>query len=341
MSRLQYFLRRLALSIPVLFFGATLTFVIFRFGPIDPAAAIVGEAASESSRAEYLEIRRQLGLEQPVADHYVEFMLDFFTFDLGQSWVLAPGTDVVDLLVIYGPRTLWLAFWAVLIPVFIGIPLGVYAGLHSNTLTDYAVSMVGIVWRAMPNFWLAIILLAVLSQSEALIGFDWNGFLVETSVTGTPGLSNITSPRGFLAATKQVLPAALVLGSASMGSELRIARTAVLETINESYVETARANGVSRRSLVWKHVLRNAMIPLVPTITNEAFLLIGGSVIVEVVFGINGIGWLFFQAALNGDLPLVTALVFVFIVVVVLMNIVQDLLYVLIDPRVGYEGKGA
>ena len=339
MSRLQYFLRRLALSVPVLFFGATLTFIIFRFGPIDPAAAIVGETATESSQAEYLRVRRQLGLEQPVLEHYWQYMVDFFTFDLGQSWVLASGTDVVDLLLIYGPRTMWLAFWAVLIPIFVGIPLGVYAGLHSNTAADYGISLFGIVWRAMPNFWLAIILLAVLSQSDALLGFDWNGFLVETSVTGTPNLANLTSPTGFVAATKQVLPAAAVLGSASMGSELRIARTAVLETVNSNYIETARANGVPRRSLIGKHVFRNSLIPLVPTITNEAFLLIGGSVIVEVVFGINGIGWLFFQAALNGDLPLVTALVFVFIVVVVVMNIIQDLLYVLIDPRVGYEGR--
>jgi len=339
MSRLRYFLRRLALSIPVLYFGATLTFVIFRFGPIDPAAAIVGETATEASQAEYLRVRSQLGLDQPLLEHYRQYMVDFFTLDLGQSWVLAQGTDVVDLLVIYGPRTMWIAFWAVLIPIFVGIPVGVYAGLHSNTVADYLISMFGIVWRAMPNFWLAIILLAVLSQSSSLLGFDWNGFLFETSVTGTPDLSNLASPRGFVIATKQVLPAALVLGSASMGSELRIARTAVLETINASYVETAEANGVSRRSLVWKHILRNAMIPLVPTITNEAFLLIGGSVIVEVVFGIHGIGWLFFQAAINADLPLVTALVFVFIVVVVVMNIIQDLLYILIDPRVGYEGR--
>ena len=339
MSRGRYLAKRLVLSIPVLVVGATLTFVIFRFGPIDPAAAIVGEAATEGSRAEYEQIRRQLGLEQPVMAHYRGFMIEFFTFDLGRSWVVAPGTAVTDLLLIYGPRTLWLSFWAVLIPIFVGIPIGVYAGLNANTLTDYGLSSFGIVWRAMPNFWLAIILLAVLSQSDSLLGIDWNGALVETSVTGTPDLSALGSPAGFLAATKQVLPAAVVLGSASMGSELRIARTAVLETVTAEYVQTAKANGVSRRSLVWKHVLRNAMIPLVPTITNEAFLLIGGSVIVEVVFGINGIGWLFFQAALNGDLPLVAGLVFVFLVVVVVVNLLQDLLYVLIDPRVGYGGR--
>ncbi|MEY7849795.1 ABC transporter permease [Natrarchaeobius sp. A-rgal3] len=339
MSRWQYFARRLLLTIPVVVLGGTLTFVIFRFGPIDPAAAIVGEAATEASRAEYEQVREQLGLTQPVATHYVEYMMNLLTLDLGQSWVLAPGTSTVDLLFIYGPRTAWLAFWAVLIPIFVGIPLGVYAGLNANSRIDYVVSAFGIVWRAMPNFWLGVVLLALLSQSESLIGFDWTGWLVETSVTGTPDLSNLTSPSGFAVATKQILPPAIVLGSASMGSELRIGRTAVLETINSDYVEAAKANGVTERSLVWKHVLRNALVPLVPTITNEAFLLIGGAVIIEVIFGIQGIGWLFFQAALNGDLPLVTALVFVFILAVVAINIVQDLLYVLIDPRVGYEGQ--
>jgi peptide/nickel transport system permease protein len=339
MTRWRYFLRRLALSLPVLFLGATLTFVIYRFGPLDPAAAIVGEAATESGAEEYLRVRRQLGLEQPVLEHYREYMVDFFTFDLGQSWVLAPGSTVVELLIIYGPRTLWLVLWAILIPIFVGIPMGVYAGLHANTPADYGLSVFGIVWRAMPNFWLGIILLAVLSQSSSLLGFDWNALFVETSVAGTPDLSRLGTPTGFLTALKQVLPAAVVLGSASMGSELRIGRTAVLETVNAPYVETARANGVGRRSLVLKHVLRNALVPLVPTVTNEAFLLIGGSVIVEYVFGINGIGWLFFNAAVNGDLPLVTGLVFVFIVVVVLINLLQDLLYVLIDPRVGYESR--
>ena len=339
MSRFQYFLRRLILSVPVLFLGASLTFVIFRFGPMDPAAVIAGETATEAGHAQYMQIREQLGLEDPAIVHYQEYMFNFFTFNLGQSWVLAPGTSVVDLLFIYGPRTLWLVAWAVLIPIFIGIPMGVYAGLRSNTPADYGLSMFGIVWRAMPNFWLAVILLAFLSQSHALIGFDWNAFIVQTSVAGTPNLSELNTLTGFATAFKQILPAAVVLGSASMGSEIRIARTAVLETINSKYVQTAKANGVRKHSLVGKHIFRNALIPLVPTITNEAFLLIGGSVIVEVVFGINGLGWLFFQAAINGDLPLVTALVFVFIVIIVIANLVQDLLYVLIDPRVGYEGR--
>jgi peptide/nickel transport system permease protein len=339
MSRWRYFARRLLLSVPVLVLGGTFTFMVLRFSPIDPAASIVGTASTEAGLEEYYRVREQLGLSQPVLVHYRKYMIDLFTLDLGQSWIVSQGTPTTDLLRTYGARTLWLGIWSVLIPVVVGIPLGVYAGLHSNTKSDYLVSSFGIVWRAMPNFWLAIILLAVLSQSQSILGFDWTNLGPNISLIGTPDLSNLTTVGGFLAATKQILPPAIVLGSASMGSELRIARTSVLETINSNYVETARANGVPRRLVVWKHVLRNAFVPLVPTVTNEAFLLIGGSVIVEVVFGIHGIGWLFFQAAVQGDLPLVGTLMYVFILMIVGINLFQDVLYTVIDPRVGLEGS--
>jgi peptide/nickel transport system permease protein len=246
------------------------------------------------------------------------------------------------------PRTIWLGFWSVLIAVFIGIPLGFYAGIRSNTVADYVASVSGIVWRAMPNFWLAVIILSILVGSESLLGFDWDTLLIDlpSGVTGNPGLTYMhgdplaffTQPGETLASIKKILPAAIVLGSASMGNEMRIGRTAVLETKNEQYVDFARAKGVTDRMLVWKHILRNALIPLVPIVTSEAFLLIGGSVLVESVFGIQGIGFLFFKAAIQGDLPLVGTLMFVFIVLMLVINIVQDVLYTLIDPRVGYEG---
>ena len=353
MSRWQYFLRRLLLAIPVVFIGMTLTFIIIRMGPIDPVAAILGPDAGPAQQAQ---IEKRLGLDRPLWEQYLSFMRDLLTFNLGQSWVVKEGRSVYSLIGTYAPRTLWLGFWSVSIAIFIGIPIGFYAGLNPNTWGDYVASFGGIVWRAMPNFWLAIMLLAILRQSERFFfGLDWHAFGVEIpSLVGQPPLDFIAitewvslgllsvpvgiyfSPIGMLASIKQVLPAALVLGSASMGTEMRIGRTAVLETINSNYVETARAKGVSERMIVWKHVFRNAMLPLVPIITNEAFILIGGSVIVEVIFGINGLGYLFFQAAVQGDLPLVGSLMFVFILLIVSINILQDLLYTILDPRVGY-----
>lgn len=340
MNRFRYFLRRLALSVPVVWLGTTVTFAIIRLGPLNPAAAIVGPVNSAEARDRLRRIERQLGLTDPIHEQYVDYMMSLLTFDLGQSWVIYPGQDTVSLLITFGPRTIWLGLWAVLIPLFIGIPLGLYAGLHPNTKRDYAASVGGIVWRAMPNFWLAVVLLAGLSLTDSVFfGSGWEGFLVETELVGPPDLSNLASVDGFLRATKQILPAAFVLGSASMGNELRLSRTAVLEIITEDYIETARVIGVSKTRIIGKHVLRNALIPLIPIITSEAYLLVGGSVLVEVVFGINGIGTLFYDAMVAGDLPLAGSLMYVFILITVTINIAQDLLYTIIDPRVGYGGR--
>ncbi|WP_207586509.1 ABC transporter permease subunit [Halomontanus rarus] len=354
MSRWRYFLRRLLLAIPVVFLAMTMTFIIIRMGPIDPVSAIIGPEGGAAQRSQ---IESRLGLNDPLWEQYTSFMWNLITFNLGQSWVIQPGRGVYSLLGTYAPRTLWLGFWSVLIALFVGIPLGFYAGLNPNTTGDYFASFGGIVWRSMPNFWLAVMMLAVLRQSERFFfGLDWHTFGVEIGslvgqppldffgVTGWTTIGLLSIPSGFYfsgttlaASIKQVLPAAIVLGSASMGSEMRIGRTAVLETINSNYVETAKAKGLSNRIIVWKHVFRNALIPLVPIITNEAFVLIGGSVIVEVVFSINGLGYLFFQAAVQGDLPLVGSLMFIFVLLIVGMNIFQDFLYTILDPRVGYE----
>ncbi|WP_266079205.1 ABC transporter permease [Haladaptatus caseinilyticus] len=336
MSRWRYFARRLLLSIPVLIFGATITFVVIRMGPLDPVAAILGPTGDPQA---YNRIQDQLGLNQPLWQQYIDYMTNMFTLQLGDSWVLRPDTSAYSLIVEYAPYTIWLGFWSVLIALFVGIPLGFYAGLNPNTWSDYTASFGGIVWRAMPNFWLAVILTEVLSQSGGyLFGFDWENWLVPVSVIGRPDLSNLFNPDILFPAIKKTAPAALVLGSASMGNEMRIGRTAVLETVNSNFIETARAKGVPPRSLVWKHIFRNALIPLVPIITGEAYLLIGGAVLVETVFSIKGIGYLFFQAVIQGDLPLVGSLMFIFILLVVIINILQDFLYTIIDPRVGYDG---
>lgn len=337
MSRAQYLGKRLLMSIPVVWIGTSMTWFIIFMGPVDPASRLLSEGQVRNPAA-YEAAQQQLGLDQPPLQHYVDWLSSLVMFDLGQTWLLYEGSNVNALILDFLPQTLWLGFWSVLIAVFVGIPLGFYAGTHSNSVADYTASMGGIVWRAMPNFWLAIMLLAVLAATGPIIGVEWQSVLIPLdALTGSPDLSQLNTADGFLAAVKKVLPAAVVLGSASMGNEMRIGRTAILEVRNEDYVDLARAKGVSDRALVWKHIFRNALVPLVPIVTSEAFLLIGGSVLVETVFGINGIGWLFFQAAIQGDLPLVGTLMYIFILLIVGINLVQDLLYTLIDPRVAME----
>ncbi|QCC58061.1 ABC transporter permease [Natrinema thermotolerans] len=341
MSRWRYFFKRLLLSVPVLFLVMTFIFVLLRMGPVDPVAARLGP---EASGAEAARMRERLGLNDPLWEQYLDFVTNFLTLDLGQSWVIYGDMEVTRVISFAGPPTLWLGFWAILLPLFIGIPLGFYAGLRPNSGSDYIASVSGILWQAMPNFWLSIILLAVLRKTKGggWFGFDWYTFGPDiSSITGTPDLTFVTAAgidwSTIASDIKLILPPALVLGSASMAAELRIGRTAILETINSNYVETAKAKGLTDRVIIWKHVFRNALIPLVPVITNEAFLLIGGSVIVEYIFNINGLGKIFFQATLQGDLPLAGALLFIFTLVIILLNIFQDLLYTIIDPRVGYE----
>ncbi|ELY43023.1 ABC transporter permease [Natronorubrum tibetense] len=350
MSRWKYFFKRVLLSIPVLFLALTFIFVLLRMGPVDPVAARLGP---EATGAEAEQMRERLGLNDPLWEQYIDFTTSYLTFDFGQSWVVYSGYEVTAILSWTAPPTLWLGFWAILLPLFIGIPLGFYAGLRPNTGGDYVASVAGILWQAMPNFWLCIMLLAVLRQTQGNEWFDWYAVGYD-SVTGTPNLGffnvsaidvGLTSipfvtgiDWGILGADiKLILPAALVLGSASMAAEMRIGRTAILETINSNYVVTAKAKGLKDRVIIWKHVFRNAMIPLVPVITNEAFLLIGGSVVVEQIFNINGIGRTFFRAMIDADLPLAGALLFIFTVIIILLNIFQDLLYTIIDPRVGYD----
>ena len=191
MSRWKYFLQRLVLSIPVLFLVMTLIFVIIRMGPLDPVASMLGP---EASGAQAEAIREQLGLNDPLWQQYVDFMVGLITLDLGQSWVIHSGRSVNSLVAIYAPRTIWLGFWAVLLPLFIGIPLGFYAGLNQNSWADYIASFSGIVWLAMPNFWLAIMVLAILRRTDGggFLGFDWYTFGPEVrSLIGTPPLDFI------------------------------------------------------------------------------------------------------------------------------------------------------
>ncbi|QSG05563.1 ABC transporter permease [Halapricum desulfuricans] len=347
MSRWRYFLKRVALSVPVLFSVMTFLFIMLRLGPLSPVAARLGQNASG---ADVTRLREQLGLNDPLWQQYIDYVRDLMLFQ-GESWVVRAGQPIPEAIASVVPVTLWLGLWAIMLPLFIGIPLGFYAGLRPNTAGDYVASVSGILWLSMPNFWLAVMALAILRQADSGL-FNWYtlgpntqsiignpdfGFLTTTQLLGVIPVPTSFDVMAFATDIKLILPAALILGSASMAAELRIGRTAVLETVNSNYVEMAKAKGLKGRTIVWKHIFRNALVPLIPIITNEAFILIGGSVIIEYVFNLNGIGRLYFDALVQGDLPLAGSLVFLFTLVIIFLNIVQDLLYTIIDPRVSYQ----
>lgn len=346
MSRLTYFTKRIILGIPVLLFATSFVFFILYTGPINPAVVIAGKGATAQ---EIARIAEKLGLNKPLWEQYIDFVIGMVTLNFGQSWVISPDTPVFTVISNRLPVTIWLGFWAIILPLFIGIPLGFYAGLRSNTWADYLTSAGGIIWRAGPAFFFAVIALTLLANSEKLFGVRWRTFLIDIpQIIGAPKLGFLTNPLdaitdpvdwwgSFFEAFKWILPASFVLGSASLGNELRIGRTAIMEVKNSNYVEMARAKGVSDRVLVWKHMFRNALIPLVPVITAEAAVLIGGSIVIEQVFSIPGMGQLVFQALIQGDIPLAAACIFILTVVLIAINIFQDFLYTVLDPRVSFE----
>ncbi|SDJ26005.1 peptide/nickel transport system permease protein [Halovenus aranensis] len=350
MSRWRYVLKRLALSIPVVFSVITFLFLVLRLGPLDPVAARLGQQAQG---ADVQRLRENLGLDEPLWVQFQDYIVETLTFS-GESWVVRNGAEVREMMFEVAGPTIWLGAWAIVLPLFIGLPLGFYAGLNPNTPSDIIANVSGIIWRSMPNFWLAVLALAFLRSTnggDGPFGFNWYTTGPQTqSAVGTPTLNFATIDdifgipmltgmdwSAFFVDLKLILPAAIILGSSSMAAELRLGRTAVLENVNSNYVETAKAKGLKGRTIVWKHVFRNALIPIIPIVTNEAFILIGGSVIMEQIFNINGLGRMYFRAIQTADVPLAGAIVFLFTVIIISLNILQDILYTIVDPRVGYD----
>lgn len=341
--------------------GLTVTFLVLYLGPLSPVLAILGK--DPNPQAVY-QLKVQLDLIYPSGEpiplwiQYKRYMLDTILFNWGDSWTIVREQAVGTLILNRMPATLWLGFWSVVIALVFGIPLGLYAGLNANTWGDYFSSAGGIVWRAMPNFWLAVMLAGLLSSGGLLAWYS--DLFITTTVIGTspavhqlfttiPLFSGIPIlemlfipvPNLYMMAKafKWILPAAFVLGSASMGNEIRIGRTAVLESLNSQYIDTAKAKGLSTRRIITKHIGRNAVLPLLPVIMGEFYLLIGGAVLIEQVFAIRGLGYLYLQAALNADIPVLMALTYVFVLIQVTFNTVQDLLYTFIDPRIQLDNN--
>ncbi|MEF8893561.1 ABC transporter permease, partial [Halodesulfurarchaeum sp.] len=187
MNRLLYLFKRLALGVPVMLFGLTIAFMVMYLGPIDPVLTILGRDA-EPMAAEQLRIQLGLiypdGTPVPLWDQYRKVLQDLITFNFGQSWTIQRGTGVGELLIGRMPATVWMGFWSVVIALLFGIPIGLFAGLRANTWSDYFASGFGIIWRAMPNFWLAVMIAGILSAGGALQGY--RNWWIQTDVIGTP-----------------------------------------------------------------------------------------------------------------------------------------------------------
>lgn len=307
-----YLLRRLAAFTATLLGAALVIFLVLEILPGDPAAVTLGlNAAPEALAA----LRAEMGLDRPAPARFLAWIGGLLSGDLGLSY-----TYRVPVAQLIGERmvvTLPLASMAILLASAIGIPLGAVAAANHNRAGDAAVMVFAQAGLAIPNFWFGLLLVLAFA-----IGLGW------LPAGGFPGWS-----AGILPAFKALLLPAIALALPQAAILARVTRSAMLETLQEDYVRTARAKGVSRRRTMLRHVLRNALIPVVTILGLQFSVLIAGAIIIENVFSLPGLGRLVFQSIAQHDLIVVKDLVMLFSGLVVLVNFVVELLYGLIDPR--------
>lgn len=305
-------LRRLASLIITLFAVSLIIYVVMGLLPGDPAAIMLGTSASPDTLAA---LQKQMGLDQPLALRYLHWLIAVFRGDLGQSYTY--GVPVAGLILERLAVTLPLALMAVCLSILIAIPLGVAAARNRNGVVDFGAGLFSHVGIAVPGFWVGLLLILVFST---MLGWMPSG--------GFPGWQ-----AGFgVAFTALVLPA-VALALSQAGVLTRVCRSAVLEVMNEDFVRTARAKGLSERVALWRHAVPNAMIPVVTMIGLQFTFLIAGAVLVENVFNLPGLGRLAYQALTQRDIVVMQAVVLFFSGLVIVMNFIVDLAYLFIDPR--------
>ena len=333
---LSYLTRRVIGTIPVIILISLLVFLLVHAAPGDPADLLLSDEADAQDVAE---ARARWGLDQPVYIQYLKFLWASLQGDLGMSFRYA---DPVLLLITERlPATIELAIVSIIIAVIFGVPLGVWAGARPNSWADNFGSLFGFFGVSMPNFWLGIMLILGVAGYFNLLpsaGRDTYG-IAGDPITGFYILDSILQ-RNWVAlwdGIKYIIMPATALGTNMMGILMRVTRSSVLEVMHEDYVTTARAKGLSERVVLWHHVLRNALIPIITVVGLELGTLLSGSIIVETVFAWPGSGALLISAITSRDYPLITGTVLMYTMAFVIINFIIDVLYAVIDPRIRFE----
>ena len=314
-----YVLRRLASAVPVLLLVTLISFGIMQIVPGDPAMIIAGLGATPQ---EVARVRTQLGLDRPPLVQLARWYQGLARGDLGESLLL--GRSVSRAVVERLPVTLSLSVYALLLTLGIGIPSGVLAALRPNTWLDQALMTVALLGVSFPSFWLGLMLIVVFA-----VQLDWlpsGGYVPLTE-----------SLRGWL---RSVTLPAISLALLQVGLLARITRATMLDVLDQDYVRTARTKGLPGRVVVWKHAFRNVLIPVVTVTGIVVSLLLSGSVVIETVYSIPGIGRLLASAVLRRDYPMIQGGLLVTAVALVLLNLLVDVLYGFLDPRVRYGHDG-
>ncbi len=307
---LRYIGRRLLQTIPV-FFGATfLIFAMVYLMPGDPVAALGGDRGLTEAAA--AQIRAEYHLDQPFWMQYLLYLKGVFTLDFGKSFNQQP---VIDVMARAFPTTIALAIYALSIESIFGITLGVIAGVRRGGWFDSTILVFSLLLISVPTFVLGFVL-------QFLLGFKLG--VLPVTASASVNMASLTMP-------------AMVLGGVSLAYVIRLTRQSVSENVSADYVRTARAKGLTNRAVMSRHILRNSLIPVATFLGGDLGALMGGAIITEGIFNINGVGGTLWQAIRLGEAPTVVSITTVLVLVYILANLIVDLLYAVLDPRIRYE----
>lgn len=303
---LRYVVKRILWLIPILLGVSFIVFTIMYLSPGDPVTMILGEGASQEA---YDELRAQLGLDRGFVRQFVDYLRKvIFEFDLGRSYV--SRRVVMDEILVRLPQTIKLASWSILFATLIGIPMGVISATRPYSKTDNVVMFASLVGVSMPTFWQALLLIILFTSTL--------GWLPAT---------------GFTTWQQMIMPV-FALSTSSMGTIARITRSSMMDVLDQDYIRTSQAKGVPDKKVIFHHALRNALIPVVTVIGLQFGALLGGAVLTETIFSINGLGTLMVNSIRTRDSMMVQGGVLFIAFIFALVNLCVDLLYAYIDPRI-------
>jgi peptide/nickel transport system permease protein len=315
-----YIVRRILQMILVLLIVTLIVFFLLRLLPGDPIMMYLSQQDLEQITQEQVDFtKHQLGLDRSLPVQYFRWLGDVFTGDLGIS--IITKSPVINEIKVRLPVTMHLGTLALIISVIIGIPLGVLAAARRGSWIDNVVTSVGNIGITLPSFWLGILLIYIIGYK-----LEW-----------LP-IYGYTSPfKNFWLNTQQIIMPIIVLAAAPIATDIRITRSSMLEVLRQDYIRTAWAKGLTERKVIMKHALRNGLLPVVAMKGMSLVAIVGGSVLVETVFSIPGMGRLAVEGLFNQDYPVVQATLLIVATFTLLMNLIIDLSYGWLDPRIHYE----
>jgi peptide/nickel transport system permease protein len=316
----RYVVRRLLIAIPTLLIISFVMYAILALAPIDPLASFAADPRVPPAVRE--NIRIALGLDQPWPVRYVKWLMSAVRGEFGVSFM--SHSSVNDLLWQRLPNTLAVVGVAYVIGTLVAVPIGIVSAVRRNTVTDHAVSTLAYIGFSVPTFFTGIILIIIFS-----VKLHWLPFLYDSNL-------KVTSLASFGEQLRQSVMPIMVLGLFNAAVLTRYVRAEMLEHLPMDYVRTARSKGLREGAVVFRHALRNSLIPVITLIALGVPTVFGGAIVTEQIFHVPGIGELLVRSIGNGDTPVVAAIVLIFAVLVVLFNLLADVLYAVLDPRIRY-----